>query len=205
MSDASTILDRPGVSRRRFLGSTAAAGVLAGVAPSILSAGAARAADGEVLSASHWGAFRATVEGGRWTAIKGWEKDPYPTHMLEGVMDSVYSPTRIKYPMVRRAFLEKGAGADVETRGSDDFVRVSWDEALDLVASELKRVEETYGPTGTYAGSYGWKSPGKLHNCQNLMRRMLNLKGGLREQLGRLLDRRLADHHAPCRRPARSL
>jgi len=169
-----------GLTRRAFLGSTAAAGVLGAVAPSVLAPGAAQAAvaDGEMLTGSHWGAFKATVEGGRWTAIAPWEKDPHPSIQLEGILDSVYSPTRIKYPMVRRAFLEKGPGADVETRGQDDFVRVSWDEALDLVASELKRVEETYGPTGTYAGSYGWKSPGKLHNCQNLMRRMLNLKGG---------------------------
>ena len=179
MFDETSAPARPGLSRRAFLGSTAAAGVLAGVAPSVLSAGAARAAaDGEVFCASHWGAFRATVEGGRWTAVRGWEKDPHPSHMLEGVRDSVYSPTRIKYPMVRRAFLEKGPGAEVETRGADDFVRVSWDEALDLVASELRRVEDAYGPTGTYAGSYGWKSPGKLHNCQNLLRRMLNIKGG---------------------------
>jgi trimethylamine-N-oxide reductase (cytochrome c) len=77
--------------------------------------------------------------------------------------------------MVRRAFLEKGAGADVETRGSGDFVRVSWDKALDLVAGELKRVGKTYGAAGTFAGSYGWKSTGKLHNCQNLMRRMMNV------------------------------
>ena len=167
------------LTRRRFLGDTAALGVLGAVAPGLLAPGAARAAvpDGEVLTASHWGAFTASVKDGRWTAVRGWDRDPQPTPMLEGVMDSVYSPTRIKYPMVRRAFLEQGAGAEVETRGADDFVRVSWDQALELVVSELKRVEETYGPTGTYAGSYGWKSPGKLHNCQNLLRRMLNLKG----------------------------
>ncbi len=174
------------LSRRAFLGSTAAAGVLGAVAPSLLVPGMAQAAvpDGEVFTGSHWGAFRATVEGGRWTAVKGWENDPQPSHQLEGVLDSVYSPTRIKYPMVRRAFLEKGPGADVESRGKDDFVRVSWDEALDLVVKELKRVEETYGPTGTYAGSYGWKSPGKLHNCQNLLRRMLNLKGSFVNSAG---------------------
>jgi trimethylamine-N-oxide reductase (cytochrome c) len=60
---------------------------------------------------------------------------------------------------------------------ADDFVRVSWDQALDLVTKELGRIEKTYGPAATFAGSYGWKSPGKLHNCQNLLRRMMNLKG----------------------------
>ena len=93
-------------------------------------------------------------------------------------MNSVYSPTRIKYPMVRRAFLEHGYGADPEGRGDGDFVRVTWDQALDLVAKELKRVDQTHGPAASFAGSYGWKSPGKLHNCQNLLRRMMTLKGG---------------------------
>ncbi len=91
-------------------------------------------------------------------------------------MDSVYSPSRIKYPMVRRAFLEGGPpGTRTEERGSEDFVRVSWDQALELVTNELKRVSDTYGPTGVFAGSYGWKSSGKLHNCQNLLRRALNV------------------------------
>lgn len=174
------------VSRRDVLSGAAAIAALGAVAPRLLAPGAAQAAvaDGDVLTGSHWGALKATVKDGRWTAVEGWEKDPRPSPMLEGVRDSVYSPTRIKYPMVRRAFLEKGPGAEVERRGSDDFVRVSWEQALELVVKELKRVEETYGPTGTYAGSYGWKSPGKLHNCQNLMRRMLNLKGSFVNSAG---------------------
>ena len=127
------------------------------------------------MSGSHWGVFWAKVEDGTWTGVRAWESDPHPSHQLEGVMDSVYSPSRIKYPMVRKAYLEAGPGASVETRGADDFVRVSWDEALDLVANELTRVSDTYGPGGVFGGSYGWKSSGKLHNCQSLLRRMLNV------------------------------
>jgi trimethylamine-N-oxide reductase (cytochrome c) len=167
------------LDRRSLLKLGAAGGVLAMFGPTLLARGAlaADAANGEVISGCHWGAFRATVKDGRFVAIKPWEKDPYPSHQLEGVMDSVYSPTRIKYPMVRRAWLEKGPGAAVEERGKGDFVRVSWDQALDLVTKELQRVDKTYGPAATFAGSYGWMSPGALHNCQTLMRRMLNLKG----------------------------
>jgi trimethylamine-N-oxide reductase (cytochrome c) len=167
-----------GLTRRHFLGSVGSSAILGVVAPSVLVPGRAQAqASGEVLSGCHWGAFQATVEDGRWTAVRGWDRDAFPSHQLDGVMDSVYSPTRIKYPMVRRAYLEGGPGASVETRGQDDFVRVTWDEALDLVAAEFTRMGETYGPTGIYAGSYGWKSPGKLHNCQSLLRRMLNVSG----------------------------
>ena len=131
-----------------------------------------------MLTGSHWGAFRAKVDNGRFAAISPWDKDPRPSPQLEGILDSVYSPTRIRYPMVRRAFLEKGAGVEPETRGTGDFVRVTWDQALDLVAKELKRVQDKYGPAASFAGSYGWKSPGKLHNCRTLLGRLMNLKGG---------------------------
>ncbi len=165
------------ITRRSVLRGATAMGALGVLAPAWLQAGAARAAgmDGEVLTGSHWGVFYAKVEGGQWTDVRPWEGDPHPSHQLPGIMDSVMSPSRIKYPMVRRAFLEGGAGASPETRGTGDFVRVTWDEALSLVSGELTRVSETYGQTGIFGGSYGWKSSGKLHNCQNLMRRMLNL------------------------------
>jgi trimethylamine-N-oxide reductase (cytochrome c) len=169
-----------GISRRSLLISTAATGVMSLVAGPMLFARASRAAvpDGEVLTASHWGVFKAKVEGGRFVGLTAWEKDPRPSAQLPGVQDSVYSPTRIRYPMVRRAYLKNGPGASPETRGADDFVRVSWDQALDLVAKELKRVRDKDGPTALFAGSYGWKSPGQLHNCQTLLRRAMNLTGG---------------------------
>lgn len=163
------------VSRREILKGGAAFGTIAALSPALLRPGAARAAtNGAVMSGSHWGVFWGDVQDGTWTKVRPWEKDPHPSHQLEGVMDSVYSPSRIKYPMVRKAWLDGGPGASVETRGTDDFVRVSWDEALELVTKELTRVSETYGPGGVFGGSYGWKSSGKLHNCQNLLRRMLN-------------------------------
>ena len=103
---------RAELSRRAFLNYGVALGALGFAAPSLLMSGAraATAPDGEVLTGSHWGAFRAKVEGGRMVSVKPWEKDPAPSHQLAGVLDSVYSPTRIKYPMVRRAYLEKGPG-----------------------------------------------------------------------------------------------
>ena len=171
-----------GFSRRQFLEAIGAAGALGmlGAGTSLVSFGAAAAEanSGEVLTGSHWGAFRAKVQGGRIVSYTPWGKGLLPTAQLKGVIDSIYSPTRIKYPMVRRAYLEKGPGSDPASRGTGDFVRVSWDQALDLVTKELQRIEKTYGPAATFAGSYGWKSPGKLHNCQNLLRRMMNLKGG---------------------------
>jgi len=168
------------LTRRALLKTGMAAGALGLSGASLLTAGARAAASSsaEILTGSHWGAFHAKVIDGRIASLRPWDKDPRPSPALDGILDSVYSPTRIKYPMVRRAFLEHGPGTDPEGRGDGDFVRVTWDQALDLVAKELVRVEQRYGPGATFAGSYGWKSPGKLHNCQTLLRRMMNLKGG---------------------------
>jgi trimethylamine-N-oxide reductase (cytochrome c) len=80
--------------------------------------------------------------------------------------------------MVRRAWLEKGPGASPETRGKGDFVRVSWDAALDLVAKEIRRVQTEFGPWAVFAGTYGWRSNGRVHNCQPWLRRVMNLAGG---------------------------
>jgi trimethylamine-N-oxide reductase (cytochrome c) len=169
-----------GLSRRSFISAALASGTFGFGATSLLTSGAraATSASRDVLTGCHWGAFRAHVADGRIIAIKAWEKDPRPSAQLPGVLDSVYSPTRIKYPMVRRAWLEHGPGADTAGRGEGDFVRVSWSQALDLVAGELKRVRAAHGPTALFAGSYGWKSPGKLHNCQSLLRRLLSQNGG---------------------------
>ena len=166
------------ISRRTIIKGASALGASAFVnfAPAIFKQSSAQAAvNGEVLTGSHWGAFHAKVEDGSWVGVRAWEEDPHPSRMIEGVMDSVYSASRIKYPMVRKAYLDGGPGANPGGRGSEEFVRISWDKALDLVVGELKRVSDTYGPTGIFGGSYGWKSSGKLHNCQSLLRRSLNV------------------------------
>lgn len=46
----------------------------------------------------------------------------------------VYSPNRVKYPMKR-----------VGARGAGQWQRISWDEAFDFIASELKRISAKYG------------------------------------------------------------
>jgi trimethylamine-N-oxide reductase (cytochrome c) len=57
----------------------------------------------------------------------------------------VYSPNRILYPL-RRVDWNPDGERNTENRGKSGYVRISWDEALDIIISELKRVREKYGP-----------------------------------------------------------
>ncbi|HMN15674.1 MAG TPA: molybdopterin-dependent oxidoreductase, partial [Bellilinea sp.] len=67
----------------------------------------------------------------------------------------VFTADRLKYPMKRKNW-EPGGGKK-ELRGKDEWVRISWDEALDIVASEFKRVKETYGNKAILSKNNGQK------------------------------------------------
>lgn len=133
--------------------------------------------EGESINASHWGIMRTVVQGGRITRVKPFEFDYAPSFVLEGLAELPYSEARIHYPMVRESYLKDGP-ASRERRGEDRFVRVSWETALDLAAKEIQRVYDTYGPSGVYGSSYGWKSTGKLNQATVIVNRLLNLMGG---------------------------
>lgn len=55
----------------------------------------------------------------------------------------VFSADRLKYPMKRKNWEPGGGKKDL--RGRDQWVRISWDEAFGIVASEIKRITGKYG------------------------------------------------------------
>jgi trimethylamine-N-oxide reductase (cytochrome c) len=70
----------------------------------------------------------------------------------------LYSDERIKYPMKRVDFDPNGA-RNPQNRGKSGYERISWDEALDIVSSEIKRVQKTYGKpavTGMTSSHHNW-------------------------------------------------
>lgn len=85
--------------------------------------------------------------------------------------------------MVRKGYLASPASPQ-GVRGQDEFVRVSWNEALDLIHAQHKRIRETYGPSSIFAGSYGWRSNGVLHKAATLLQRYMSLAGGYTGHLG---------------------
>lgn len=53
---------------------------------------------------------------------------------------------RLKYPMKRKSWQPGGKDFHPELRGVDEWERISWDEAIDYIVSELSRITDTYGP-----------------------------------------------------------
>lgn len=133
---------------------------------------------------AHWGAFTAVVENGILVGCEPFERDPAPSKLLESVSASVYSDRRIRAPAVRKSWLDRREAADRTTRGRDEFVTVSWDEALALVAGEIGRVRAQHGSQAILGGSYGWSSAGRLHHARSLVRRFYFATGGAVDQVG---------------------
>lgn len=125
---------------------------------------------------AHWGAFHAGLVDGR-LVVRPHAGDPDPNPLIENFPDAVRHSARIAAPVVRRGWLERGPGPD-EMRGRDEFVQVTWDEALDLLAGELKRVRDLHGPEAVFGGSYGWSSAGRFHHVQSQVHRFLNIALG---------------------------
>ena len=134
-----------------------------------------------VRNHSHWGAFLAEVEDGRVVGVRPFERDPDPSPIIEALPDGVHSKTRIAHPFVREGWLKHGPDSG-RGRGREPFVPVSWDRALDLVASELSRVKRDYGHAAIMAGSQGWGSAGIFHEARGQLRRFMALFGGFIDQ-----------------------
>ena len=76
-----------------------------------------------------------------------------------------YHPDRLRYPMKR-----------IGKRGEGKFERIGWDEALDRIAAEFKRIKAAYGNEAFYV-PYGTGSYNQINGRQTAQR-LMNLFGG---------------------------
>ena len=121
---------------------------------------------------SHWGLFSAAWHEGTLT-VQPHPHDPDPNLLIDNFPGALHHRARVTTPMVRRGWLERGPRADAK-RGDDDFVAMPWNEVLDRVAAELKRVKTQHGVEAVFGGSYGWSSAGRFHHAQSQVHRFLN-------------------------------
>ena len=105
---------------------------------------------------------------GRAVKIQGDPAHPVTRGFLCGkvakYLDRVYSPDRLLYPMRRRSEVTKGPlkhGQEAES-----FERISWDEALDTIATRLQAIAAEFGPESilpySYAGTIGQLGYGSM-------------------------------------------
>ena len=89
-----------------------------------------------------------TVEKGRIVKIDGGHDNPvtngYICAKVRRFAERVYGEDRLLYPAVRKG-----------PKGSGTFTRVSWDEALDLIASRMTEIRERYTAEAILPFCYG--------------------------------------------------
>jgi len=86
----------------------------------------------------------------------------------------VYHPDRLKYPMKR-----------VGEKGEGKFERISWDEALDTIAAELKRIKVNYGNSAIFLLT-GSGYMGALHSTAGSIGRLFSTFGGYSTYYGNI-------------------
>ena len=139
------------------------------------------------MTATHWGAYQVEVENGQVSALTPFDHDPDPSPIGLGMPQALSDAVRIRQPMVRKAWLEKGrdqtGATPTKGRGKGPFVAVSWERAWDLAADELERVRTTFGNQAIYAGSYGWGSAGRFHHPSSHLHRFMKCAGGYTDSI----------------------
>ena len=106
------------------------------------------------------------------TDPRKWTPEMPPLHACVrgfGQGERVNHPDRLRYPLRR-----------IGPRGSGQFERISWDEALDEVARQMRRIRDTYGPAAILDCSRTG-SLSILHNARITAQRLLHMFGGCTE------------------------
>jgi len=94
----------------------------------------------------------------------------------------VYSKNRVAYPMKRVDWDPKGE-RNPQNRGKSGYVRISWDEATDIIADELLRVREKYGMSAVLSESDMHGEGKHISPAHGAANRLLSLLGGYTIQM----------------------
>jgi anaerobic selenocysteine-containing dehydrogenase len=89
----------------------------------------------------------------------------------------IYSPNRILYPL-KRVDWDPDGNRNVENRGKSSYVRISWDEAVEIIVSEIKRVRGKYGPEAILTQADGHGEGKVIHTAHGSAVKLLEMLGG---------------------------
>jgi anaerobic selenocysteine-containing dehydrogenase len=91
------------------------------------------------------------VKNGKVVKIKGdpdspvTEGDNLCSKCRNVINGTLYNPARLKYPLKRHG-----------KKGEDKWIRISWEQAIDEIVDQIKRIHERYGPLSFAASVNGW-------------------------------------------------
>jgi thiosulfate reductase / polysulfide reductase chain A len=153
------MIEIPSLSRRRFLQiSTATVGVTAASNALLRATGIGQPAQEPVKGIQKiptycdicfWkcGAIAYVRDGQLWK-VEGNPRDPLSNGRLcprgTGGVGAHYDPDRLKAPLLRK-----------EKRGEEQWVEVTWDEALNFIAGKMEKIKAAYGPEAMALFSHG--------------------------------------------------
>ena len=89
----------------------------------------------------------------------------------------VYSPNRIKYPLQRVDWNPEGE-RNPQNRGISKYKRISWDQATTLIAKEILRIKQTYGPMAVLCHGDGHGETKTIHGPHGCQMKLMDLMGG---------------------------
>jgi biotin/methionine sulfoxide reductase len=104
-------------------------------------------------TSSHWGSYYAEIDDNKLIGMRPYQKDKDPSMIANGMIDAIDDDLRIKVPHIRKGYLREirkelinkkisvTGKRSREKRGLDDFVAVSWDEAIEIASFELSRID----------------------------------------------------------------
>jgi trimethylamine-N-oxide reductase (cytochrome c) len=99
-----------------------------------------------------------------------------PPHSLAYKL-RVNAPTRVRFPL-KRVDWDPNGERNPQNRGKSKFVRISWEEAIDIIVGEIKRIMEKYGPYAIVVDSEGHASSQNIHEAHGIPPFLLQLLGG---------------------------
>lgn len=168
------------ISRRGFLGASAAVAACAAALPAAAYAAEAtlEKVDGHVLPTD-------PAKDGKWVAAACWHNcggrcmnkvmvkdgavvrqktddthpDSFDYPQQRGCVrgksqqQQCFGADRLKYPMKRKSWSPENPNGD--KRGRDEWERISWEDAIKYVADQFKTIKEKYGNQAFLIGSYG--------------------------------------------------
>ncbi len=108
--------------------------------------------------------------------LEGLLKNDIPPFAL-AYKKRAYSDNRILYPL-KRVDWDPDGERNPGNRGKSKFERITWDEATDIIAKELRRIEKEYGYYAVFCQGDGHGETKTVHATHGCQMRLMSILGG---------------------------